>query len=45
MVMTRSEKNLGGLATNPEWRKIQVDPDASVWTDDFSNIVSTLRFF
>jgi hypothetical protein len=44
LVMARSERDLGSIQTNPLWRAAAVAPETPVWTDDFSNIVSVLRW-
>lgn len=42
--LARSEKDMGGLANDPRWRKFDVPDGYTVWTDDFSNILSVLRW-
>jgi spermidine synthase len=44
LVMARSEDHLGLLRGNSHWRSAAVPPHTPVWTDDFSNIVSVLRW-
>lgn len=39
VVMAHRDADLGPLATDPLWVAPQVRPDATVWTDDFSNII------
>jgi hypothetical protein len=40
--MARQVDDLGQLAADPAWRPLQVDTGPA-WTDDFSNVVKTLR--
>jgi hypothetical protein len=42
VVMTRREEDLGEMATDKRWKKIDVPANAPLWTDDYSNIVSAL---
>jgi len=42
VVMARDEDHLRPLMNIARWRKTAGHPDARVWTDDFSNIVSAL---
>jgi hypothetical protein len=44
VVMARNANDLGALGSDPRWRVLRAAPGAQVWTDDFSNIVSILRF-
>ncbi|MGO8789403.1 MAG: fused MFS/spermidine synthase [Terriglobia bacterium] len=44
VVMVRHPNDLDALRSDLRWRVLQAAPDARVWTDDFSNIVSILRF-
>jgi hypothetical protein len=44
VVMARSAKDLGGLALSPQWRAVPGRPGARVWTDDFSNLLSVLKW-
>jgi len=41
VVMARQEGDLGGLAEDERWQPCSLDPDSGVWTDDFSNLLST----
>jgi spermidine synthase len=45
VVMARSADDLLTLATDARWARPDVSPDARVWTDDFSNIVSVINRF
>ncbi|MGH9943566.1 MAG: spermidine synthase, partial [Pyrinomonadaceae bacterium] len=43
-VVARRSEDLGALAEDARWRKLESDPNRRVWTDDFSNIVSVLKW-
>lgn len=42
VVMARQTSDLGTIGTDPDWTPIPVDT-GPVWTDDFSNVIGTLR--
>jgi len=44
VVMARHPDDLEALRDQPSWRDLPAAPGSRVWTDDFSNIVSILRF-
>jgi hypothetical protein len=44
VAMARSLDDLGSIPNDGRWQRLQADPRAPVWTDDFSNILSTFRF-
>ncbi|MGA2984878.1 MAG: fused MFS/spermidine synthase [Terriglobia bacterium] len=44
VAMARNANDLEALKSDTGWRPLQAVPGARVWTDDFSNIVSILRF-
>jgi hypothetical protein len=44
VIMARSASDFGPLAKSPGWRPARANPDLQVWTDDFSNLVSVLRW-
>ncbi|VTS04128.1 class I SAM-dependent methyltransferase [Tuwongella immobilis] len=44
VVMTRTEKAIEPLTADPRWTKLDVDEYVPVWTDDFSSLLSVLRF-
>jgi hypothetical protein len=44
VVMARSSDDLEPLTSDQRWRVLRAVPGTRVWTDDFSNIVSILRF-
>ncbi len=44
VVITRSERDLGGLARNGAWKKMAPRPGVGVWTDDFSNLLSVFKW-
>jgi hypothetical protein len=43
-VMTESEGDLLELASDPRWRAPKRGPGASVWTDDYSDLMSCIRW-
>jgi hypothetical protein len=45
VVVARSPADLGGLVTDSRWRRLQPQPRPRVWTDDFSNPLSVMRWF
>ena len=44
VVMSRDEGDLGSLADDSRWSSCATDPDSAVWTDDFSNLLSTFAW-
>jgi len=44
VVMACHSNDLETLESDPRWRDLRPVPGSRVWTDDFSNIVSILRF-
>jgi hypothetical protein len=44
VIMARSSNDLEALRSAPGWQELGAAPGSRVWTDDFSNIVSILRF-
>jgi len=40
VIMARSDADLGTIASDPRWRRVEGD---NVWTDDFSNILSLMK--
>jgi hypothetical protein len=44
VVMARKSDDLEPLRSDPRWTVLPAVPDSRVWTDDFSNIVSILKF-
>lgn len=42
VIMARSRTDLGALATDTRW--VQVQPGAKVWTDDYSNLLSIIKW-
>ena len=45
VVMTRQEKDLGGLVRGSRWTVLSAEPRKPPWSDDFSNIVSVIRWW
>ncbi|MGH7332129.1 MAG: spermidine synthase [Candidatus Rokuibacteriota bacterium] len=45
-VLTRTSEALGDLALDERWTatKLEVDPRVGVWTDDFHNLLSVIRW-
>ncbi len=43
-VMARTTADLGTLATDPRWVSPEIRPGTSVWTDDFNNLFSVLKW-
>jgi len=43
VVMARRSEDLGTLQEDSGWEPIPVDPQAPLWTDDFSNILAVLK--
>ena len=44
VVMARKAGDFGALSNDPRWSNLPASPGSPVWTDDYSNIVSILRF-
>jgi len=44
VIMARSQADLGALAADARWQPLLGRPDAAVWTDDYSSILSVLRW-
>lgn len=44
LVMARSEAALGSLIDDPRWKRVYGQPEQAVWTDDFSSILSVVRW-
>jgi hypothetical protein len=44
VVMARSQADLGELTADNRWSLLSGAPEASVWTDDFSNVLSVFRW-
>jgi spermidine synthase len=44
VLMAHQQKDLGRLLNDHLWAELKAPPGASVWTDDFSNIISVLRW-
>jgi SAM-dependent methyltransferase len=44
VVMARRLEDLHALPSSHQWMPLEPDPNARVWTDDFSNILSVLRW-
>lgn len=44
VVLARRIEDVGLLATDARWQRVTPRPHAAVWTDDFSNLLSILRW-
>jgi spermidine synthase len=44
VLVARDRSAFGLLVTAPSWEPMPADPSSSVWTDDFSNVFSALRW-
>src|SRR5918996_3139861 len=44
IALARHPEHLAALVADPRWTQLQGRPDARPWTDDFSNLVSALRW-
>ena len=44
VVLARHASDLGALASDPRWQPLRGQPDRRLWTDDFSSILSVLRW-
>jgi hypothetical protein len=44
VVMARQEADLGSIANDGRWQACAQQPDSGVWTDDFSNLLSTFQW-
>jgi spermidine synthase len=43
-VMAEAESDFGGLTDDPRWRVPRLRQGSAVWTDDFSDLASTIRW-
>jgi hypothetical protein len=43
VLMARRLEDFGSLSTDSRWRRLEGARDARVWTDDYTDIVSTLK--
>ena len=44
VVMARRPDDLGTLSEDPNWKPLLAEPDAPLWSDDFSNILAVMRW-
>jgi hypothetical protein len=42
--MARDRADLGALTDDHRWQPLEGRPESRVWTDDFSSILSVLRW-
>jgi hypothetical protein len=45
VILVRNQDRLGSLLQDKFWKEIKEEPKVGVWTDDFSNILTVLRWF
>ena len=45
VLVARDQAALGKLVHDPRWKRIDTRPGQPVWTDEFSNILSVIRWF
>lgn len=44
VVMARAQADLGELAADPRWKPATFPPSRQVWTDDYSNLLQTIKW-
>ena len=44
VILTRAERDLGELGRDVRWEELGSTPNTPLWTDDFSNLVSALKW-
>jgi len=44
VIMARRAEDLGGLLSDPRWRRLDGQSEAEIWTDDYSNILGVLKW-
>jgi len=44
LVAARSLEDLGPIAANPNWKRVTRPADFQLWTDDYSNLLSLIRW-
>jgi hypothetical protein len=44
MILVRDARDLGPLIVDPRWPAVAVPKNAPLWTDDYSNVLSLLRW-
>ncbi|NQT12092.1 MAG: hypothetical protein HQ582_05060, partial [Planctomycetes bacterium] len=45
VVMVRRPDDLGALADDPNWQPLLPEPDAPLWSDDFSNVFAVMKWW
>jgi spermidine synthase len=43
VALTREPADLGAVAADPHWRRLDADPKVRLWTDDFADVLSALQ--
>jgi hypothetical protein len=44
VVMARSAPEISNLSINSQWQQLKGRKDRRVWSDDFSNIISAIKW-
>jgi len=44
VTMARDDADLGSVPNDERWQPCETNPDSDVWTDDFSNLLSTFNW-
>ena len=44
VVMARTAENLGTIPSDARWHQLEPRADLRIWTDDYSNILSAMRW-
>jgi hypothetical protein len=44
LLMARSREDFGMLAVDKRWKPARSEPQAAIWTDDFSSILSAFEW-
>ena len=44
VIIARHAEDLGPLATDTRWRKLRESPPDKMWTDDYSNLLSVIKW-
>lgn len=44
VVLAKHPEDLGPLATDARWRKLREAPPGRIWTDDYSNLLSVIKW-
>ncbi len=44
VAIARDGKELSSLIVNPRWQRLEANPKVKIWTDDYSNVLSALKW-